>query len=120
MVNYKITNTTNQLGRRDPNFNSVLDIEYIDGFVKKTFKLMPNQTVFMNLVSLPLSVHKMRIKNFVIVNEVSDSVVQNEMNKYIVVNNNIITSNTHVEESEESKQDKKSRKNSANKTNNIE
>ena len=118
MVNYKITNITNQLGRRDPNFNSVLDIEYIDGFIKKIFKLMPNQTVFMNLVSLPLSVHKMRMKKFVIVNEVSDSVVQNEMNKYIVVNN--IVPNIPVEESEESKQDKKTRKNSVNKTNNNE
>ena len=98
MVNYKITNITNQLGRRDPNFNSILDIEYIDGFIKKTFKLMPNQTVFMNLVSLPLSVHKMRIKKFVIVNEVSDSVVQNEMNKYIVVNNIINNNNTVIED----------------------
>ena len=110
MNNYKITNITNQLGKRDANFNSVLDIEYIDGMTKKVFKLTPNQTVFMKLVSLPISVHKMRIKNFVIVNEVNDATVINEMNKYVVVNNVVNSNSVSIEETEESKQDKKTRK----------
>jgi hypothetical protein len=109
MNNYKITNITNQLGKRDVNFNSILDIEYIDGMTKKVFKLTPNQTVFMKLVSLPISVHKMRIKNFVIVQEVNDSTVLVEMNKYIVVNN--ISPVIHPEETEEAKQERKIRKN---------
>ena len=36
MNNYKITNITNQLGKRDVSFNSMLDIEYIDGMTKKS------------------------------------------------------------------------------------
>ena len=109
MNNYKITNITNQLGKRDANFNSILDIDYIDGMTKKIFKLTPNQTVFMKLVSLPISVHKMRIKNLVIVQEVNDATVINEMNKYVVVNN-IAPVTTSVKESEEAKQDKKTHK----------
>jgi len=112
MNNYKITNITNQLGKRDANFNSILDIDYIDGMTKKVFKLMPNQTVFMKLVSLPISVHKMRIRNFVIVQEVNDATVLAEINKYVVVNN--VVPVTHVEESEESKQERKTRKNKNN------
>ena len=111
MNNYKITNITNQLGKRDVSFNSILDIEYIDGMTKKVFKLAPNQTVFMKLVSLPISVHKMRIKKFVIVQEVNDATVLNEMNKYIIVNNIVTNTTVPVEETEESKQEKKLVKN---------
>jgi preprotein translocase subunit Sec63 len=77
--------------------------------MKKIFKLTPNQTVFMKLVSLPISVHKMRIKNFVIVQEVNDATVLQEMNKYIIVNN--IPNNASIEETNEVKEEKKSRKN---------
>ena len=45
----------------------------------------------------------MRIKKFVIVQEVNDATVLNEMNKYIIVNNIVTNTTVPVEETEESK-----------------
>jgi hypothetical protein len=71
MNTYKITNITNFAGKRDYKFNSDLDIEYVDNMMKKTVKVKPNQTVFLTVESLPLSVHRLRVKNLVTVTEVS-------------------------------------------------
>jgi len=71
MNTYKITNLTNQLGRRDSKYNSVVDIEYIDNRAKKVAKVKPGETVFLSVQSLPLSVHRLRVKNVITVSEVS-------------------------------------------------
>ena len=76
MNTYKITNLTNQLGRRDSKYNSVVDIEYIDNRAKKVAKLKPSETVFLSVQSLPLSVHRLRIKNVITVSEVSAAELQ--------------------------------------------
>jgi len=90
MNNYKITNITSQLGKRDLMYNKSLNIEYVTGFEKKTYILQPNETLFITIKSLPLSVHKLRMKKFVIVSEVDDQTIVNEYNKKNVVNNNFI------------------------------
>jgi hypothetical protein len=71
MNTYKITNITNFAGKRDFKFNSDLDIEYVDNMMKKTVKVKPNQTIYLTVESLPLSVHRLRVKNLVTVTEVS-------------------------------------------------
>jgi len=71
MNTYKITNTTNLLGKRTYRSNSDVDIQYVDNMVKKTIKLKPAGTVYLTVSSLPLSVHKLRINGLVIVSEIS-------------------------------------------------
>jgi len=71
MNTYKITNITNTAGKRDFKFNTELDIEYIDNITKKTIKVKPGDTVYLTVSSLPLSVHRLRIKNLITVAEVS-------------------------------------------------
>jgi hypothetical protein len=79
MSTYKITNITNQLGKRDFKYNSELEIEYIDNITKKIIKVLAGETVFLTVSSLPLSVHRLRIKNLITVSEIS----ANELEKLI-------------------------------------
>lgn len=79
MNTYKITNLTNQLGKRDSKYNSVVDIEYIDNRAKKVAKLKPGETVFLSVQSLPLTVHRLRIKNVITVSEVSPAELQKSL-----------------------------------------
>jgi len=71
MSTYKITNITNLAGKRDFKFNSELDIEYVDNMTKKTLKVKPGSFVYLTISTLPLSVHRLRVKNLVAVEEVS-------------------------------------------------
>jgi hypothetical protein len=71
MGTYKLTNVTNLAGKRDFKFNSVLDIEYIDNMMKKTVKLKPGDSLYLTVPTLPLSVHRLRVKKLIVVTEVS-------------------------------------------------
>ena len=72
MKTYKIINTTNTVGRRDPKYNTIVDIEYIDNRIKKQNKLNPGDTMFLTVPTLPLSIHRLRIKNLITVEEISE------------------------------------------------
>jgi hypothetical protein len=80
MANYKITNLTNLAGKRDIKFNSVLDIDYVDNMKKKSIKVKPGETVFLQINSLPTSVHKLRVRKLISVVEVSNTELKNNMN----------------------------------------
>lgn len=80
MSNYKITNLTNSAGKRDARFNSILDIDYIDEMQKKSIKIKPGETVFLQIHSLPLSVHRLRVKKLISVVEIGDNELKNNMN----------------------------------------
>lgn len=71
MNTYKITNITNRLAKRDRKFNVTLAIEYVDKMTKKTISIKPNDSVFLSVSTLPLSVHRLRIKNLITVSEVN-------------------------------------------------
>ena len=71
MSTYKITNITNLAGKRDFKFNSELDIEYVDNMTRKTLKVKPGSFVYLTIPTLPLSVHRLRVKNLIAVEEVS-------------------------------------------------
>lgn len=71
MNTYKITNVTNLFGKRDSKFNSIVNIDYIDNRTRKVLTLKPNETVFLTVQSLPLSVRKMSMKKMIDVSEVS-------------------------------------------------
>lgn len=72
MANYKITNVTDKLGKRDFKSNSELEITVVSGMIKKTIKLKPNDSVFLKTDSLPLSVHRLRVKGLITVTQVDD------------------------------------------------
>lgn len=71
MKTFRITNITNLLGKRSFKQNSELEVEYVDGMIKKTLKIKPQETIYLSLSSLPLSIHRLRIKGLVTVSEVS-------------------------------------------------
>jgi len=71
MSTYKITNVTHLAGKRDFKFNSELDIEYVDNMSKKVVKVKPGKSIFLSIGTLPLSVHRLRVKGLVAVEEVS-------------------------------------------------
>jgi len=73
MSTFKVTNRTSTRAKRDVNFNSTVDIDYIDDMERKVIGLKPNETIYFTAKSLPLSLHKLRIKGLVSVTEVSDS-----------------------------------------------
>ena len=70
MSTYKITNITNHAGKRDFKFNSVLDVEYVDDMVKKVVKIKPGDSIYLTTGSLPLSVHRLRVKGLITVVEI--------------------------------------------------
>jgi hypothetical protein len=80
MNTYKITNITNTAGKRDFKFNSSLNIEYVDNMMKKSVTVKPGENLYLTISSLPMSVHKLRIKNLVSVVEVSKSELESIMN----------------------------------------
>lgn len=83
MITYKITNISNLLGKRDPKFNSTIDIEYIDNMIRKNKTLAPNASLFLTVSSLPMSIHTLRAKNLITVTEINKSELDSimEINK---------------------------------------
>ena len=112
MANYKITNLTNLAGKRDMKFNSVLDIDYVDNMTKKSIKVKPGETVFLQIKSLPTSVHKLRVRKLISVVEVSNTELKNNMNaaKPVTAKVNDLLKGTDVDESTVLRQKKKAGK----------
>ena len=73
MHTYKITNVTNLAGKRDSMYNRVVDIEYIDNRMKKLINLKAGDTVYLTVNSLPLSIHRLRMKGLILIDEVNQS-----------------------------------------------
>jgi hypothetical protein len=94
MNTYRITNITDKLGKRENNFNSELKLSYIDEMQKKNLFLKPQETIYFTSDSLPLSMHKMRIKNLISIEEVTDKEledIQNNKQPKSVKNTNTTT-----------------------------
>jgi len=79
MNTYKITNLTNTVGKRDPKFNATLDLDYVDAMMKKSIKIKPSETIFLQISTLPLSIHRLRVKGLISVVEVGPSELKNNM-----------------------------------------
>jgi len=73
MNTYKITNITDMLGKRDIKFNTIVNIEYVDDMKKKIISVKPTEVVYLSASSLPISVHGLRMKNLITVDEISKS-----------------------------------------------
>lgn len=68
---YKIINTSNLLGKRSLRYNSPVEIEYVNNLVKEKISIKAGDIAYINLPSLPISVHKLRAENLIAVSEVS-------------------------------------------------
>lgn len=80
MSTYKITNITNTIEKRNVKHNSTLIIDYVDGMENKCVNIKPNETIYITISSLPISIQRLRMKNLISVVEI-DSI---ELNKAIV------------------------------------
>ena len=78
---FKITNVTNQLGKRDSKYNTVVDFFYIDGFDKKEVEIKPGDFVILSIANLPLSIQRLRLKNLVVITELNGD----DLNKYLII-----------------------------------
>lgn len=83
MATYKITNITNLTGKRDRKYNSELKIDYIDKMTKKNVTIRPNESIYLTIQTLPMSIHKLRIKNLISVIEIGSSEMANIINKNV-------------------------------------
>ena len=112
MNTYKITNVTNLIGKRDSRYNSILDIDYVDSMVKKTIKIKPGETVYLQISSLPLSVHTLRVKKLINVLEVSVNELKNSIaiSKQTPINVNTVNAKEEEKQEIESVVKKKSGK----------
>lgn len=81
MNTYKITNITNSFGKRDLNYNMPVTIVYVDNMIKKSIILKAGDTVYLSIMSLPLSIHRLRAQGLIIVVESFDDpkvIMENE------------------------------------------
>ena len=76
---YRIENITSELGKRDVNYKSVLKIDYVDGMEKKELEIKPGEIKYLTVVSMPLSMHRMRIKKWIRVDEIGKKELKKAM-----------------------------------------
>jgi hypothetical protein len=76
MNTYKITNLTDQLHKRDVHFKTPVKIQYINNRVKKTVEIKTGENLFLSVESLPLSIHRLRIKGLISVIEVNTAEIK--------------------------------------------
>lgn len=96
MANYKIKNITNSLDKRNPNFNIILDLDYVDNMLKKTIKIKPNQEVVMSLGLIPQNINHLRMNKMIIIEEINDFQVQKICTNQNSIQVNQVSSNIKV------------------------
>jgi len=107
MSTYKITNISNLAGKRDPKFNSIIDIIYVENMIKKIISVKPNNSVYLTIQSLPMSVHSLRAKGLITVVEIGDSELNNFINAKEERQVEVRKIETEIHEDEMKKQNKK-------------
>ena len=71
MTYYKITSLTPKLGKRHIDKNTTLNISYREGFNTREHNLAAGATLYISSPSLPVNLHKLRMKNLISVVEIS-------------------------------------------------
>lgn len=71
MNTYKITNITNNLHKRDVHFKTPVKIQYVDNRMKKIAEVKTGESLFLTVETLPLSIHRLRVKGLVDVSDAS-------------------------------------------------
>ena len=76
MGNYRITNLTDTLSKRDVNYMKPVSIGYIEMMIRKSISIKPGDTIYFTIPSLHISVHKLRMGGLISVVEVRDAEVK--------------------------------------------
>jgi len=80
-MGYIIKNITNKLDKRHPFVNSIVEFTYEKkNFVKDTVKLNVGKEMILD-GELPISIHNLRIKGFILVKKISDNEIQASIKK---------------------------------------
>jgi len=80
---FKITNLTHTFSKRDLNYNKTLEIEYVDGMDSKILLLEPGHIAFLNINELPISLHNLRLKKLIIIEELNENRYKNLLKRNI-------------------------------------
>jgi hypothetical protein len=100
MNTYKITNITNNLHKRDVHFKTPVKIQYVDDRMKKTAEVKTGESLFLTVGTLPLSIHRLRVKGLVDVSDASAAEVK-KMNSSKTVTSKPKTKQQQKSESQE-------------------
>lgn len=71
MAYYKITSLTATLPKRHMHKDKALNIQYRENFSEKSYNLPVNGTLYISAPSLPINLHKLRMKKLITIVEVS-------------------------------------------------
>jgi hypothetical protein len=78
---YKIINITNTLGKREPNYNTNLKIEFSNKFTTNTINLNSGKEIIIECNYLPISIQKLRTEGLL-------NVIDIDKNTYLKYLNN--------------------------------
>lgn len=84
MRTIKITNITNLLNKRNTKKNTEVIVEYVDGMIKKSFTIKPNDVMYLTHNTIPPSIHRLRILGLITVDEINNmemNLMLNEVNR---------------------------------------
>ena len=70
---YKITNITDTLPKRDSKNNSKVIVSYVNNMMREEIEVKPKDIIYLTIQQLPLSIHRLRMKNLITVVEVHES-----------------------------------------------
>jgi hypothetical protein len=73
MGHYKIKNITDKLPKRDFRKDSVLSVDYNDGFINKVYNLNSGEEILISCSNIPTNIHLLRMKSLVTVIEISEN-----------------------------------------------
>lgn len=82
MGNFKIKNLTNELGKRDVNYNQQIKFEVKNGLFMKQVVIEPGQETYLSVKMLPIKLQSYRIKGLASVIEISNSEYASKLNIY--------------------------------------
>ncbi|MFW5847550.1 MAG: hypothetical protein ACOCVF_01340 [bacterium] len=73
MAYYRITSLTKSLPKRHPNANGTLDINYIESFEKKVYKLRPGEEMILECNTLPIGIRSLKLRGLVTVKQINEN-----------------------------------------------
>lgn len=74
---FRIKNITNLLDKRHPAYNTSVEIEYINGLLRKKITIKPDNDIILSSKSLLPSVDRLRLNGHVLITQVTGYEIKN-------------------------------------------
>lgn len=84
---YKIKNLTNKLDKRDVNKNKIIDVNLNSGMRVSNYKISVNDVLYIEFKSIPVELHKERMKGYISIVEISKNEFLKHTKKLSLVKN---------------------------------